>query len=135
MEYIERAKSLVFVVDSSDKQSFKMAANHLVEILLNSKVMKRCPKVLFVANKSDLLGARNVESVLHFVQLEAERILKSYRSESHMGHMSPESISLLNNMTKEDFTVDSIPLPFKWCSASVKNGDLSQVLSFIDKLG
>ncbi|KAK1444198.1 hypothetical protein BgAZ_101040 [Babesia gibsoni] len=135
MKHIEKAKSLVFVIDSSDKQSFKAAAQQLVDLLMNKNVVDNCPAVLFLVNKSDLLESRNPELVMHFVQLETERILKAYKSESHMKKISPESMELLNRLAQEEFSMDKIPLSFKWCSGSVKTGELSHVHSFIEAIG
>ncbi|EDO05153.1 Signal recognition particle receptor beta subunit family protein [Babesia bovis T2Bo] len=131
MKYIESAKSLIFVVDSSDKQSFKMAAQLLVDIALNPRVIASRPRMLFLANKSDMLGSRDVESVLHFVQLDAERILKAYKSESHMKQIPSESMPILHMLTQADFTIDKTPLHVTLGSCSALQGSLDDLLNFI----
>ncbi|GIX61913.1 signal recognition particle receptor beta subunit protein [Babesia caballi] len=133
MKHIETALSLVFVVDSADKQSFKTAAQQLVDLLLNPKVIANRPDMLFVANKKDVLGSRDPDSVLHFVQLEAERILKAYKSESHMKNLSPESMSLLNRLAQDNFSIHNAPLQVSLCAASASSGDISQVVSFVEQ--
>ncbi|GBE62682.1 signal recognition particle receptor beta subunit, putative [Babesia ovata] len=133
MKYIERATSLIFVVDSADKHSFKMAAQQLVDILLNAKVAANDPSLLFVANKTDVLGSRDPETVLHFVQLEAERILKAYKSEAHMKNIPPDSMHILNRLSQENFSIYNTTLQVALCGVSVKAGDVTDVLSFVEK--
>lgn len=132
MKYVERARALVFVVDSSDKQSFKIAAQQLVDILLSAKVIANSPRVLLFANKADVIGSRSIDLVMHFIELEAERILKAYKSESHLTKISQEAMDILNQMAQDNFSLENISLPFKWYSGSVKKGDLAQVRSFIE---
>ncbi|CDR96190.1 ADP RIBOSYLATION FACTOR-RELATED, putative [Babesia bigemina] len=133
MKHIERAMSLIFVVDSADKHSFKMAAQQLVDILLNAKVAANGPSMLFVANKTDVMGSRDPDTVLHFVQLEAERILKAYKSEAHMKSIPPESLHILNRLAQENFSIYNTSLQVTLCKASVKAGSATDVLSFVEK--
>ncbi|GFE52643.1 signal recognition particle receptor beta subunit, putative [Babesia ovis] len=132
MKYIEQAQALVFVVDSSDKQSFKMAAQLLVDIILNPKIIAARPRMLFLANKKDVIGSRDVEAVLHFVQLDAERILKAYKSESHMKKIPNETMPLLQSLTQGTFSIEHTPLQVTLGTSSVSSGNVDDVLKFME---
>lgn len=82
--YLDRAKAVVFVVDGTtfSTKSLKDAAL-LHEVLTNTEVMTRKTPVLVFCNKTDIVGASNMQVVKNTLEKELERIRTS--TENAMG--------------------------------------------------
>ncbi|KAH8584489.1 uncharacterized protein ELE39_002583 [Cryptosporidium sp. chipmunk genotype I] len=79
LKYLNNSVSIIFVIDSNDKSSFKDAAEILFSIIKelrkikmyanDSKTNKQICRVLILCNKSDLISSRNIT----YIKDELER--------------------------------------------------------------
>jgi signal recognition particle receptor subunit beta len=55
---LERAKAVILVVDSKDKERIAEASEFLFDILSNSRLVQSCVPILVACNKQDLTLAK-----------------------------------------------------------------------------
>ncbi|OII73060.1 uncharacterized protein cubi_02291 [Cryptosporidium ubiquitum] len=83
LKYLNKSVSIIFVIDSNDKSSFKDAAEILFSIIREvkkiktykndvSETNKQVYKVLILCNKSDLISSRNIS----YIKDELERSIR-----------------------------------------------------------
>ncbi|XP_077204648.1 ADP-ribosylation factor-like protein 14 isoform X3 [Paroedura picta] len=86
-DYLENADSLVYVVDSTDRQRLDESKREL-ELILKNETVKNVP-VILLANKQDLPGA-----------LDAEEITRKFNMKKHC----PDR-NWITVVSKETFTI------------------------------
>lgn len=133
-KYLEIAKVIIYILDSSDKQSLKHVAERLYDLFSNKIVINKRIPILIVCNKMDLCNARPKQVIKKNLEQEIE-ILKISRNT-----MLDEEEKDYDNQEEEYwktssdfFKFEMTPCEIEICSASVKNGNVDEIMDFVDK--
>eukprot|EP01088_Endostelium_zonatum_P012224 TRINITY_DN26410_c0_g1_i1.p1 TRINITY_DN26410_c0_g1~~TRINITY_DN26410_c0_g1_i1.p1 ORF type:complete len:233 (-),score=56.45 TRINITY_DN26410_c0_g1_i1:21-719(-) len=127
--YLERAKAIVFVLDSENFDVVS-SSTFVYEVLRSNQVFNRVP-FLIVCNKQDVTTTK-----ISDIQKQIESNLTRLKDEGEgLGEIGGNKSSGFVQIGKKGskFEFSQTPL-IQFASSSTKNDDLSQVQSFLQKL-
>ncbi|KAK2197797.1 bifunctional P-loop containing nucleoside triphosphate hydrolase/Signal recognition particle receptor [Babesia duncani] len=124
------AKGIICMLDSSDKYSIQKGARLIVDLVACPQVLERNPKVLVVANKSDLPNAKTLLDIKRLLQVEIERQVESRASTMHLEKTAVHT----QLFSLADYAIEALPLAITLVQASVKLGQLEAVVNFLQGL-
>lgn len=128
--YLEQTKKIIFVFDSSNTQSQLRDSAELLYDLFTNPNIDSCGRMLFVCNKSDVKGSRPHARVKMAIQEELEKIKKTRKSLED-GDDNANSVPLGRLDQRFTFEQDA-PIEVFFTDCSAKNGDLSEIIEFIE---
>ena len=135
-DYVDRARGIVFVVDSAEFLSQKTdVAEQLYEVLSHSSVMRRRTPLLLACNKSDL-GARahTVDYVRKRLEKEIEQLRTTRRTLSdNVGKRETDALGQQGNVFTFEGLAKVRGQHVTATSISAADGDIRPVISFIRK--
>jgi len=130
-DVLNRAKKIIFVVDSSRMQFQARDASEFLYDLFTSPSMENGPPMLVVCNKSDVAGARPPARVKLTLQQELEKIRNTRQSMEVNGDQAADAIPL--GREGQQFTMErDAPIKVTFAATSVKNNSIESVLDFIN---
>jgi len=127
--YLPTSRCIIYMVDSTNKESLKAAAESLYDILESPIVSDRLTSILIACNKTDLPSARQPASIMDTLSREIDKLRLSrgavLEGESHTGGYVGEEGQM--------FSFDHTSCPVEMASCSVYKGEVGAVLTFLMK--
>jgi signal recognition particle receptor subunit beta len=126
MDEVKNARCVVYLIDSTEKQHLRDAAEQLYDLMTFQELIDRRIPLLVVANKKDIPGARKETQVEDELRREIERMRKS-RVQTLDGDDAADQFLGIEG---EQFKFDHAPTPVSFVAASI-SADVSPVADFI----
>ncbi|SCM25754.1 signal recognition particle, beta subunit, putative [Plasmodium chabaudi adami] len=130
-KYLNVTNVIVYILDSSDRQSLKYVAENMLELFMNKEIVKRQIPIIIFCNKTDLCNSRPKKVIKEDLEREIE-ILKMSKYNSLEDDMNDETESFLG-VNSEFFRFERAPIHVEICSASIKNNNVDEVIELIGK--
>ena len=128
LDAAEKASAILLILDSNDRETFSQAVDFLYDSLLSSTrvVIEEKIPIMIVCNKQDLPSARRAVSI----ENEITSIMQSKLTTP--GHENTENESLKTQFNGR-FEFKNVNDFIQICEASVRNGNVDQIINFIAK--
>jgi len=127
--YLPTSRCIIYMVDSTNKESLKAAAESLYDILESPVVSDGLTSILIATNKTDLPSARPPASIIDTLAREIDKLRLSrgavLEGESHSGGYVGEEGQM--------FSFDHTSCPVEMASCSVYKGEVAALLTFLKK--
>jgi GTPase SAR1 family protein len=144
-QYMERAKGVILVVDSRDKDKISEAAEFLYDILSNNRLVKQRVPILVACNKQDLnLAKRAVQIEREFsTEFDAIRkVRKASREQENettgggIGTVTDDALTTVDQTIFDDlkgkFSFEQIPqASVTFIDCSVQQAEVDDVYRFL----
>ncbi|CRH02884.1 signal recognition particle receptor, beta subunit, putative [Plasmodium relictum] len=130
-KYFDLTRIIIYILDSSDRQSLKLVAEKLYELFTNKVIVEKKIPFIIVCNKTDLCNSRPKQVIKEDLEREIE-ILKMSKYNSLEEDDNDEIENLLGT-NSEFFRFEKAPCHIEICSASVKNDCIEEIIEFIEK--
>lgn len=144
-QYMERAKGVILVVDSRDKDKISEAAEFLYDILSNNRLVKQRVPILVACNKQDLnLAKRAVQIEREFsTEFDAIRkVRKASREQENettgggIGSVTDDALTTVDQTIFDDlkgkFSFEQIPqASVTFIDCSVQQAEVDDVYRFL----
>ena len=144
-QYMERAKGVILVVDSRDKDKISEAAEFLFDILSNNRLVKQRVPILVACNKQDLnLAKRAVQIEREFsTEFDAIRkVRKASREQENettgggIGSVTDDALTTVDQTIFDDlkgkFSFEQIPqASVTFIDCSVQQAEVDDVYRFL----
>ncbi|SPJ11654.1 signal recognition particle receptor, beta subunit [Plasmodium sp. DRC-Itaito] len=130
-KYFNITNVIVYMIDSSDRQTLKFVAKKLFELFTNKVIVKKKIPFIIVCNKTDLCNSRPKQVIKEDLEREIE-ILKMSKYNNLDDDCIDETECFLG-ANSEFFRFEKAPCPIELCSASVKNNNVDEIIEFIEK--
>ncbi|SBS98638.1 signal recognition particle receptor, beta subunit (SRPR-beta) [Plasmodium ovale curtisi] len=130
-KYFSFTNVIIYMLDSSDRQSLKIVAEKLFELFTNKVVVKKQIPFIIFCNKTDLCNSRPKQVIKEDLEREIE-ILKMSKYNSLDDDCNDETECFLG-ANSEFFRFEKAPCHVEICSASVKNNNTEEIVELIEK--
>ncbi|SCP03739.1 signal recognition particle receptor, beta subunit, putative [Plasmodium malariae] len=130
-KYFSITNVIVYMLDSSDRQSLKVVAEKLFELFTNKVIVKKQIPFIVLCNKTDLCNSRPKQVIKEDLEREIE-ILKMSKYNS-LDDEDNEETECFVGANSEFFRFEKAPCHTEICSASVKNNNIEELLELIEK--
>jgi len=126
--FLPRARLIVFLIDAVEIRSELTAvARYLYDLFVDKEVNKKNIPFLIACNKTEMITARSPEAVKADLEKEIEELRKSRRSMKDIDTSGKEEEEIVLGVEGEPFTMDVLPLEFRFCECSAKQGDIASI--------
>ena len=130
-EYLNQAKKIVFVIDSTNSAKIREAAEILYDIFTDPIFDKKGPAVLIACNKCDVTGSRPPPRIKLSLQDEVDKIRKTRQSIAESNEIGSR---IVLGRDGHPFSIDrDSPVEVQFVAVSAQKGTgVDQISSFMD---
>lgn len=136
-QFLESAKSLVYMIDGADKKELKNAAEHLYEIFTHPKLPGAAGSAAGAAGDTDfaiLLALNKTDRMTRGEKLVVDEIERELERMRHSRGIALEGVDASDSylgIEGEKFKLKHAPVPVSVCTVSVTSGRIGGIKKFL----
>lgn len=131
--YLNAARAVIFMVDSSDDMSYQSVASYLYSVLASARVTRNRIPVLVACNKADVDTAKSVNYIRGHLETQLDKCRSAQSSLLTLGEKEGRAAINLGR-PGVPFKFEHSAAPVSLASISVAQKEIAPVLDFIAKL-
>jgi len=132
-KYVPRTNAVILLVDASSYESCIQGSKLLYSLLENKKFADRHVPVLVCSNKADLLNVKSMPAIREIFLKELNNLKNSRTTMGSIETSEKEEIAQIGGLG-EELRWDSFASPISFGQISVKDGNLRDVLDFLEAI-